>query len=227
MKALDGSLKKKAIELRKNGLSYNEISKKLNIAKSTLSLWLSDLPLSELIKQKNITKSKIIWAKNIVSFNKKRSLIYQRETNQILKNYALEIDTLTKKDLFYLGIGLFLAEGSKREKWSIRFANSDSLIIKIIFKFFREICNVKESDFRARIHLHPNITNKVTLKYWSDIAQIPKSQFWQPQTVVSKSSQGKRKINQLPYGTLHVTIMKADLVKKVRGWILGISEQFK
>lgn len=225
MNNIDGSKKIKAINLRKKGLSYNEINKLLGISKSTLSDWLSNLPLSKVIKEKNIKKSKLIWSKNITSFNKKRSIIYKHETSRILKFYATEIKRINKEDLFYLGIGLFLAEGSKREKFSVRFANSDPLIIKIILKFFREICNVNQSDIRARIHLHSNITNHVALKYWSNIMQISPKQFWRPQNVVSKSSQGKRKVNQLPYGTLHVTIMKADLVKKIKGWILGISNQ--
>jgi orotate phosphoribosyltransferase-like protein len=36
-----------AIELRKSGLSYSQIKTKLNVSKSSLSLWLRDMPLSD------------------------------------------------------------------------------------------------------------------------------------------------------------------------------------
>jgi hypothetical protein len=39
-------LKEKAFELRKESISYSEIKTKLTFIKSTLSIWLRDLPLS-------------------------------------------------------------------------------------------------------------------------------------------------------------------------------------
>ena len=41
------SEKKKAIELRKQGLSYSEIRKIVTVAKSTLSLWLRSVGLAK------------------------------------------------------------------------------------------------------------------------------------------------------------------------------------
>ena len=39
--------KETAVALRKKGLSYNEILKRIPVAKSSLSLWLRDLPLTK------------------------------------------------------------------------------------------------------------------------------------------------------------------------------------
>ena len=43
--------KERAIQLRKRGYTYNEILKVLPVAKSSLSLWLKDFPLTECEKQ--------------------------------------------------------------------------------------------------------------------------------------------------------------------------------
>jgi len=217
--------KERAILLRRKGLSYNEISKDLGVPKSTLSSWLKDLPLSKAAKKKNIEKTKLIWAKNIVHFNKERNLKYKKEVKRKLKKYASEISKLNKVNLFYLGLGLYLAEGSKREKWMVRFANSDPAIVKIIMRFFRKICGVKNKDFWLRIHLHPNTSNQKSLRYWSRLTEVSPKNFWRPQTTLSKSSQGKRPANRLPYGTLHITIMNAELTRKIMGWIIGLSAQ--
>ena len=50
------ALKERAIELRKQGLSYNEILLQIDVAKSSLSLWLRDIKLTK--EQKNRLKKK-------------------------------------------------------------------------------------------------------------------------------------------------------------------------
>ena len=39
--------KNKAIKMRESGMSYSQIKAELGVSKSTLSLWLRDLPLSD------------------------------------------------------------------------------------------------------------------------------------------------------------------------------------
>lgn len=226
MSNINSSNKAEAVSLRKSGQSYNQISKLLGIPKSTLSYWLSDIPESEEAKKANIGKSKQIWSKNITEFNKKRSAEYKKKTAAEIKTYAEEIGEISKKDLFYLGIGLYLAEGSKREKFKVRFTNSDPAMVKIIMKFFSELCQIQASDIKARIHLHNPNNYPESLEFWSKIASIPKENFWQPQFVVSKSSQGKRPFNRLPYGILHITISSSPLVRKIKGWSDGVMSKF-
>ncbi len=58
--------KQKAIELRKQGLSYSEIRKKVDVSKSTLSIWCRDINLSNeqvlLLSKKEIQPpEKVLW----------------------------------------------------------------------------------------------------------------------------------------------------------------------
>jgi len=55
---MKSKLKDKAIDLRKQGLSYSEILKKIPVAKSTLSDWLHSVGLSKNQKQR-ITEKKL------------------------------------------------------------------------------------------------------------------------------------------------------------------------
>lgn len=219
------STKENSVRLRKQGKSYNEICKLLNVPKSTLSNWLKDLPLSKNIKNKNIVKAKLIWSKNITDFNNKRARRYQIESKEIIKKYSNKVPKIDRNILFWIGLSLFWAEGGKREKWMVRFTNSDPYMIKIIMRFFREICHVEEKRIRLCIHLHPNIEDKRARKYWSKITGMPIDSFWKSQKHISKSSLGKRPKNRLPYGTLHVIILDSNLVKKIRGWNLGLTKQ--
>ena len=46
----------RAIKLRREGLSYREIRKHVPVAKSTLSLWLKNIPLKEKDRKRLYTK---------------------------------------------------------------------------------------------------------------------------------------------------------------------------
>jgi len=56
-------LKQIAIELRKEGLSYGEIKKEVNVSKSTLSLWLKTVPLTPEQRERLYTKKVLILAR--------------------------------------------------------------------------------------------------------------------------------------------------------------------
>ena len=216
-----------ALKLRKQGKSYNEINSLLKIPKSTLSDWLKNYPLSEHIKQKNIQKAKLVWANNIIEFNKRRSEEYKKKTKLLIEKYSKKTPKISNRDLFFIGLALFWAEGAKREKFTVRFANSDPLIIKIIMKFFRKICMVCDDKFKLQVHLHPNVKETDAKIFWTKVTELSKNHFRKSQTQISKASKGKRPSNQLPYGTLHIIIGDALLNKKIKGWIFGISKQFE
>lgn len=57
------ALKEKAIELREQGLSYNEILLQVDVAKSSLSYWLRNIKLTE--EQKNRLKEKCKWENKV------------------------------------------------------------------------------------------------------------------------------------------------------------------
>lgn len=213
-----------AIRLRQEGKSYSEIYKILGIPKSTLSTWLQKIASSEKIKQTNILKAKKIWANNITQYNKKRA----RERNTAAKNLQLsskkEIALLTKHELKLIGIALYWAEGYKRTKWSPMFCNSNALMVKIMMRFFREICGVSENRFRPQVQIHPNVSREDAEKHWSNIVQIERIFFVKPLIQLSGSSKQKRPFNRLPFGTFRVRIADSSVINKLKGWIEGISQ---
>lgn len=212
------SLKEEAVRYRKQGYSYNMISQKLGLAKSTLSNWLKDVPFepnNEVIKRIGQGKLKSAQFKN------KQRINNILEMKRIAKK---ELGKLTKRDLWLLGIGLYLGEGAKLYE-SIRIINSDPDIIKISLRWFREICALKNENFRPAIHLYPDSDLERTLIYWSKITKIPKKQFGKTQIDQRKDKSLKKK-RKLPYGTLHLYVKSCgkkefgrSLHRRIMGWI--------
>jgi len=120
MNKIHSTLKIKAIKLRKQGLSYNEIKVKIPVAKSTLSLWLKSIPLKEEHKQRLYTKQIQILSRGSQSQKERRF----REVEKIIKNAELEIDMPLSFETYRLmGAFLYWAEGSKGKRFELTNSN--------------------------------------------------------------------------------------------------------
>jgi hypothetical protein len=220
-------LKSAVICLRKQGKTYGEIRAIYKVPKSTISDWLKNLKLS--IKTREIIK---IRAYERWRINQKKNI--QKRIDDALRirldfeNKAIKaIRKITTEDLRLIGSALYWAEGNLKYRNALRFANSKPEIIQIIMRFFREVCGIPDERIKARVHTHPNINYKKTLKFWTSITKLSKQNFYRPQIQVSKVSQGKRNKNTLPHGTLHINAGNTETTCNVKGWIRGISEQIQ
>ncbi len=222
MKAL--SLREKAISYRKRGYSYGMIAKELGLAKSTLSNWLQRIPYTP---NREVLR-RIGEARMRMAENKRRKML---DDIQMMKRLAKQdIGELSNRDLFLLGIGLYLGDGEKSRE-SIRLVNSNPQIIKIAMKWFREVCRLKNENFRPCIHLYPDTDIEKSLSYWAKIANVPKGQFGKTQ-IDQRNDKSQKKKRKLPHGTLHLQIKSCgkrefgvSLHRKIMGWIRVIEEQ--
>ena len=212
------SLREKAISYRKKGYSYNMIKAKMELSKSTLSDWLRDIPFipnKQVLERIGSAKLKSARFKNQQRINN------VQEMRELAKN---EVGILTKRDLWFLGIGLYLGEGTKMNE-TVRISNSDPGVIKIILKWFKEVCGLKDENFTLLLYSYPDIDVDWAINYWSKITGLPKKQFAKTQIDV-RNNKLKKKQNKLPYGTLHIRVRsygKKDfgrsLHRRIMGWI--------
>ena len=216
--------KESAIRLRREGKSYNEIHRILGIPKSTLSGWFRDLRFSGCIKIKLVNETKMIWARNITNYNKKRAAAALKNALRIQKLESKKVKNISNRELWLLGTALYWAEGSKRERWQARFTNSDPDMIRFIMRYFRNICNVKEEKFRLTVQIHPNVSDGIAKNYWHSVTKLPFSQFYKTLVAVSKASKNKRNPKRLPYGTLKISISDVNIVNKIKGWLKGLTQ---
>lgn len=168
------NLKNQAIQLRKRGFSLTEISKKLHIAKSTASIWLSTIELSEQA-QKRLAKKQILGQYKTVLLKREQKLLsekkYYEEALKLLQNLQLskEIIKLTCALLWW-------CEGNKNSSF-VRFTNSDSTLITNFIFLLRNGFDIDESKFRVLIHIHKYHNDDEQKIYWSEITGIPIAQF--------------------------------------------------
>ena len=212
------SIHQEAIYYRKKGYSYNMISQKLGLAKSTLSDWLNEIPFTlnkEVIARIGEAKIKSARFKN------------EQKLKNIKEMRALaikELGKLSKRDLWLLGLGLYWGEGEKSNE-SVGLMNSNSEIIKTMIEWFKMVCGANTENFTGTIHGYPDTDIKKETSYWSKVTGIPKNQFKKPQ-IDKRTNKLKIKKGKLPHGTLKLRIksngkkeLGRSLHRKITGWI--------
>lgn len=220
------SLKQQAIQLRKQGNSYLQIQQAIQVSKSTLSLWLRDVEISSSLKEKIFQRGRKKSIEALIKRNKEQTVKAREKSQEIRSKFSKEITQIHEKELFFLGLALYLGEGYKRgadgAKWKcVDIANSDPDVIVIMMRFFRECCLVKEKDFRIFLSLHDKAQEKESIEYWIQKTKLKKENFIKTSFVQSSSSKFKYP-KRLTHGTIHIRIYNTDLFHRIIGWIDGI-----
>ncbi len=211
--------KEKARALRKQGKSINQIVAEAGLSKASVSEWVRDIVLTEAQKNKISQKGR-----SIESIEKRRvnRLANEQNKRQIIIDAAKkDFNEISQEQLKLIGIILYLGEGGKTQR-TVRIANSDPEIIKIMMRFFREICNVPENKFSGHIHTFTHANIKKTEEYWSKITRIPVDQFYK--TYIKSSSASLQKRDTLPFGTFDIYVNDVKLFLTIIGWIERIKE---
>jgi len=212
------TIREEVFNLRKEGHSYNYISQKTGMSKSTLSGWLSSIPYTP----NKITIERI--GKARAASGRVKAKIKLESMKRAGREAKKEIGELTKRDLFMLGIGIYIGEGAKTFD-IVRIINADPKIIKFSVKWFEEVCGLPRENFRIRLHLYPDNNIKQCKKFWSSISEIPENQF-QKTHIDERKDKKMFKRGKLPYGTAHLSIRSNGkkefgvfLARKINAWI--------
>jgi len=166
---------KRAVELRTQGLSYNEIIKHVDVSKSTLSVWLKDLPLTVQEKEylrtrlnKNITRGRIkAAAQNRANRLKREQKTYIRFKQQFEK-YKMD-------PIFLLGIALYWAEGASKTPM-FQFVNSDPVMVQFLYMWSQKYLGVPKERIGVRIYMHKCYSQSECERFWTKLLDLQSSQ---------------------------------------------------
>jgi len=205
------SKKTEAIKLRMRGHTYKEISGALGgVPKSTLSSWLSDVPVSGRAKKRlaRIRRTRQAeWARKGSQAMARKS---REHRASLLKGAQNQIDglRLTVGTAALVGAALYWAEGDKARNM-LRFTNSDVVMMKFMRRWFVEILNVPPSDLRCAVHVYLNngLTYDEIESWWSKALGIPRVYFYAPQLNKAPKSKKNKRTRKLLYGTITLSIL--------------------
>lgn len=206
----------RAIVLREAGYSYTYISRETGLSKSTLSGWLASIPYRP--NEETILRV----GRAIAAANARKTEMKRLSIIGIHMEAAKQIGSLSKRDLFMFGLGLYTGEGSKTADIT-RITNADPEVIRLAIAWFRSI-GVRRKQFFLTLHLYPDSNVRECLQFWSDTTTIPRNQFGKVQ-IDRRTNKKSSRAGKLPHGTAHLTVRAMGrtefgvcLARRIKGW---------
>jgi predicted transcriptional regulator len=213
--------RERALALRKEGMSYGQIKKELDISKSTLSGWLKKYPLSK----ERISELR---DNNDQRIERYRETMRKKREERIRDFYNQEeakIFPISKRDLYLAGLFLYWGEGSKNSEARLVISNTDPGVINFFAFWLENYWNVSKDKLKVQLHLYADMDVSTEINFWSAELDIPNSQFTKPYI---KSSLSKR-INHrggFGHGTCNLTLGDARLSERVKAGLQAVREHY-
>jgi hypothetical protein len=202
---------------RVDGRSVKEIADLLEVARSSVSLWVRDIELTEEQVQALQRRNSRFGAQNKgAAANAERGRERRRQYQECGRQLARRSDPL-----HVAGVMLYWGEGDKRDRHSVRIANADPDLLRCFLDFLRAYFCVSDSRVRIKCNLfadHSERQREIE-QFWLDTLRLPRSCLQKStMNVYSKYSQRKRQ-NKLPHGTCRLMVCDTRIIQSIYGSI--------
>lgn len=188
---------------QEEGLAVGKIADMIGVAKSSVSKWVRDIPLTADQRHQLMQSQRSYGAQHQGSIaNREKHRKIREQYQQAGREKAKEGDPL-----HLTGCMLYWAEGRKRRD-DCSFSNSDPDMMITFMKFLRECLQLNNDNVEIRIftYLGNNLTLEKIEIYWLDILELPYSALKPSKVQQPKSSQQKGR--KLLYGTCELRVKK-------------------
>jgi transposase-like protein len=217
-------LRERAVAMRAEGRSYREIQAIVGVSKSTLSLWLRDVPLTEDQQRALDMRGPAVNRSNAVAAraNATRRRAHVQETARD------QVTHLSESELFVAGLVAYWAEGTKNKPWrfgqGVVFINSDPGMIRLFLRWL-DLIGVERERLRFRLSIHESADVPSALRYWSTIVDAPPEAFGNTQLKTHNPKTVRRQVGDDYHGCLVVYVRRsADLNLQIAGWCEGLAD---
>jgi transcriptional regulator with XRE-family HTH domain len=196
-----------ARRLRARGLTLAEIAGQLQVAKSSVSRWVRDVPFASSARR--------------TGARTRPNRLRDRRLAEIAELDAAgraRIGVLSDDAFLAAGVALYAGEGSKRDG-VVAFANSDPAMVAFFCRWLRRYFVIEEARLRARVYLHTGLDLDAAYAHWSRITGIPVCQFQAPyRATPDPSIRG----NKHEHGCAHVVYSCSRTHRAIMGMVRAL-----
>ncbi len=195
-----------ARRLRSEGKTLVEIATALNVAKSSASIWVRDVPFTPSPRR--------------TGAHRRRHPFHDAKMRRIEELNVIGrhvIGELGDEAFLAAGVALYAGEGSKTD--GVRFANSDPAMIRFFCRWLREIFDIDEKRLRAHVYLHQGLDIDAAESFWSAVMEIPRSQFTRPYRAIPDATIRR---NKHEHGCAYVDYSSVDVHRSIMGLVRAL-----
>jgi hypothetical protein len=212
-------LRAKARDLREQGLDYEQIVAELGVSKSSVSLWVRDLPRPPGLSYEECRKRS---AEGVRKYWAVQGPIREAEREAISAAAAAQIGQLNDREILIAGAIAYWCEGAKNKPYRrsdrVTFLNSDPALIKFFLRFL-EAADIGREDLVYRVQIHETADVEAAQRFWLDVTQANPSQFRRA-TLKRHNPKTVRKNTGGDYhGCLRIDVLRSSaLYRQIEGW---------
>ncbi|MHA4777058.1 acylphosphatase [Streptomyces sp. MSC1_001] len=213
-------LRARSRELRLQGMTYDQIQVELGCSKSSISLWVRDLPKVDRRTPAEQGREAALkrWAHE--------GPLREAARNAAIREAREAVGTLSDRELFLAGVALYWAEGSKSKPYrrdeTVAFINSDPGVIGVYLAWL-DLLQIPRERLRFRVMIHESADVSGAEQYWADLVGTSRSQL-QRTTLKKHNPKTVRKNTGSDYrGCLIIRVSAGcDLYRRIEGSWYGI-----
>ena len=218
-------LRARARALRRQGLDYEEIIAELGVSKSSVSLWVRDLPRPARVAPQECARR--------TSERMRQYWMAERPARAARRAAAsaaaaASIGDLTGREILIAGAIAYWCEGAKnkphRRADRVTFANSDPGLIAF-FLVFLDTAGVSRSDLAFQLQIHETADIADAERFWLALTGARPDQFRKTSLKPHNPLTTRKNTGDGYHGCLRVDVMKSCvLYRKIEGWARAVTD---
>jgi hypothetical protein len=195
-----------ARELRAAGHTLVEIARELGVCKSSVSLWVRDIPVE-------IRRRRPVARRTHAQHTAKLVEIAKCD-----ERGAEDIGVMSDDAFLAAGAALYAGEGGKGDG-NVVFANTDPMMMAFFAAWLRRYFEIDESRLRVRVYLHDGLDLAAAEAHWSNVTQVPRSQFRAPYRAKADPS---RRRSKHEYGCAYLVYSCSHTHRRIMGLVRAL-----
>ncbi len=217
------ALRAEARRLRGQGLGYEQIAAALGVAKSSVSLWVRDLPRPARLSYAECRKRSAegverYWAAERPAREARRAAAREAA--------AAQIGDLSDREILIAGAIAYWCEGAKSKPYrlaeEVKFINSDPHLILFFIRFLDQ-AGIGRERLRYRLHIHQTADVQAATRYWTELIKAEPEQFHRPNIKRGNPRTRRKNVGADYHGCLQIRVsMSSELYRQIDGWAAAI-----
>jgi transposase len=210
----------KARRLREQGYDYNQIAAELGISKSSVSLWVRDLPRTGRLSYEECRKRAAEGARRYWEAERPAREAKRQATRAAA---VAEIGALTERELIIAGAIAYWCEGAKNKPYlrqdRVVFMNSDPGLIMFFLRFL-EAAGVGRDRLIYRVQIHESADVAAAEQFWLVLTGAAPDQFRRTTLKRHNPKTVRKNVGSDYRGCLRVDVRKSsELYHQIEGWV--------
>jgi len=216
-------LRERARELRVQGLDYEEIAGAVGVSKSSVSLWVRDLPIPERLSYEECRRRAAEGAHRYWAAERPVRAAARAATCAAA---AAQIGPLTDREILMAGAIAYWCEGGKTKPYQrsdrVIFTNSDPGLIRFFLRFL-DVTGTPQTSVRFRVYIHEKADVAAAQRFWLDVTGASIDQFATPALKRHNPKTIRKNTGDEYHGCLRVDVRRSsDLYRRIEGWSTAI-----